>query len=253
MVHERGPQRQIGVGGGYQWLFHSKNMAMLYGVFCICVLAGVALGSSSEWRIERVVGTAVIFVILGLAWLDKQAEVEQKAGPWEQFATRMGLTCKVDSYIFNSSISVMGHYRGRAVTMYTPKRGRGEVALTRIEVTLQNPIQARFRLHGTFSHNEMQSDYITNNMHYFITEQQMDHKPHFFIRSKPVHLATNLMSNKPIWSKLLKLDRLTSIELEGQTLHLEQMGILQDVDELQGYFELLSGLANMLEDLPSRS
>ncbi len=252
MVQERGPRQQIGYGGVYQWLLHSKNMAMLYGVFCVCVLAGVALGSSSEWRVERVVGTAFIFVILALAWLDKQVEVEQKTGPWERLATRLGLICRVNGNIFKSGVSVMGDYRGRAVTMYTPKQGKGQVALTRIEVMLQNPVQAGFRLRGPFSRNEMLCDKITNDMFQASAAQQFGHNQRFFIRSKPVHLATNLMINKPIWSKLLKLDRLTSIELEGRALHFEQMGVLQNVDELEAYFNLLSGLADMLEQLPGK-
>lgn len=252
MVQERGPQGQMGVGGVYQWLLDSKNIVILYGLFFVCVLTGVAMSSPSEWRVERVVGTAVIFVILGLAWLDKQVEVTQKVGPWERLAVRTGLRCQVGGGMFASSVSVMGEYRGRLLTMYTPKQGKGQVALTRIEVTLQNPVQAGFRLRGPFSRNEMLCDKVTNEMFQASVARQFGHNQRFFIRSKPVHLATNLMSNKPVWSKLLKLDRLTSIELEGRVLQFEQMGVLQDVDELQAYFDLLSGLADMVEALSAK-
>ncbi|MGB0389868.1 MAG: hypothetical protein ACPGWR_34025, partial [Ardenticatenaceae bacterium] len=95
--------------------------------------------------------------------------------------------------------------------------------------------------------HEVMSDQVTSDMFEASQSRQFGNDQRFFIRSKPAHLATSVMSSKAIWSKLLELERLTSIELDGQVLFFEQMGILQDVDQLQEQFDLLTDLAHTIE------
>ena len=246
MVQERRAHGQVGNQALYDWFLQPSHLTILFALL-MSLLVGAIISSPSQFTMDRLVGMGVIFAMLGLAWLDKRMQVQHQAVPWEKLATRLGLTCQVSKGFFDTRVSVVGSYRGRSVTLYTPRQGKGQVPLTRIEIVLENRTEASFRLRGPFSRNEVMYDQVTTDLFEASDSRQFGHDQRFFIRSKPVHLVTNLMSNKPIWSKLLQLERLTSIELDRQVLLFEQMGILQDVDQLQGHIELLSKLADSIE------
>jgi hypothetical protein len=56
-----------------------------------------------------------------------------------------------------------------------------------------------------------------------------------------------LVGTRPLWDELLALEPLTNIELEEQTLSFERLGVLRDAATLQQLFDLLSDMADVLE------
>jgi hypothetical protein len=211
-------------------------------------LIGLFVTVNGALSLERLVGVGVIVAILGLAWLDNRLEVWSKERPWRELAMRTGLTCQVGGWLHGYAVQVVGSYRGRPLTLYTPKRGKGQVPATRIELRLPNPTNAMLRLRGPFPRDEAVHDQVTRELFGATAAQQFGNDQRFFIRSRPLHLATGLLSSGPLWERLQHLETLTSIELDGATLVFEQMGVLRDAAQLQAFFELLSNIATLIEE-----
>jgi len=55
------------------------------------------------------------------------------------------------------------------------------------------------------------------------------------------------MKNKPLYSNLLTLPKMVNIELQKNKLRFDQLGILQDVDYLIFLFDMLTDLAQVIE------
>lgn len=222
-------------------------LSILIVVIFLLLQVIVIMTSPPEFLKERVFGVVVLFAMLGLTWLEKRAEVRYKIGSWQEVATRTGLTCKVSGWLQGAAVSVVGTYRTRFVTLFSPTLGKGQVQSTRIELMIENPTEAALRVRGPFKRNEALYDRVTNNLFAGSNSRQFGNDQRFFIRSNPIHLATSLVSAKTVWPILEKLENLVSLELNGNILSFEQTGILRDVEQLQSLFDLLSDLADMIE------
>lgn len=226
---------------------HRSILLVVLGLLAAGGLIGLFVTVNGVLSLERLVGVGVVAAILGLAWLDNRLEVWSKERPWRELAARTGLTCQVSSWLYGYAVQVVGSYRGRPLTLYTPKRGKGQVPATRIELGLTNPTNAMLRLRGPFSRDEAVHDQVTRDLFGATAAQQFGNDQRFFIRSRPLHLATSLLSSGPLWEQLQHLEALTNIELDGATLTFEQMGVLRDAAQLQKYFDLLSDIATLIE------
>jgi hypothetical protein len=219
----------------------------LAGVVLLVLLVVVALTSEGDIAISRMLGVGVIFGLMGLAWLDNRADTWRKERPWRDVANRAGITCHVQQGTFGSSVYVDGNYRGRMLTMYTRKQGKGHVQSTRIGVALNNRSRAQLKLRGPFGQEAAAYDSVTSNLFQSTRARPFGDKRRFFIRSQPAHLGESLSEAGPLWDRLLQLAPLVTIELEGQTLIFEQLGVLDDADYLRELFDLLVDLADGIE------
>lgn len=225
----------------------SYGSAIMFILVFLGILAGIAFVSAADVRAERLIGATVVFGMLFLAWFDNHVTIRYRTQAWEVLAARTGLRCRVKGWIFGTDVTVFGRYRGRNLTLFTPKGGKGQVPSTRIELNVQNSGKAVFRLRGPFARNEMALDRVTNDLFEASASQSFGGDQRFYIRSQPIHLATNLLAAKGLWSDFLALERLTSVELDGQRLSLDQMGEVTDADELEHLFELLSEMGDLVE------
>lgn len=245
-------QKEININQSHNldFVIKAKKRLMIpimTGLIFMSLQVFVITTSPPEFLKERVFAVVVLFAMLGLTWLQKRAEVQDKIGSWQEVATRTGLTCKVSGWLQGAAVSVVGTYRTRLVTLFSPTLGKAQVASTRIEVMIENPTEAALRVRGPFKRNEVLYDRVTNNLFAGSNSRQFGNDQRFFIRSNPIHLATSLVSAKTVWPILEKLEHLVSLELNGNTLSFEQTGILRDVEQLQSLFDLLSDLADMIE------
>ncbi len=227
--------------------YAGRMLALVVGLLVGSGLLGLFVTVNGVLSLERLVGVGVVVAILGLAWLDNRLEVWSKERPWRELAARTGLTCQVGGWLHGYAVQVVGNYRGRSLRLYTPKRGKGQVPATRIELGLPNPTSAMLRLRGPFPRDEAVHDQVTRDLFGATAAQQFGNDQRFFIRSRPLHLATGLLSSGALWEQLQHLEMLTNIELDGTTIVFEQMVVLRDATQLQVFFDLLSEIATLIE------
>lgn len=231
----------------YHWLFKYKPAAVMLILFLLGLCFSVIGAIQFEASRSRFIGVGAIFFMALMALSGNLFEARRKEHFWRRVATRTGLTCRVVGSWLGSSVHVVGTYRQRALTLYASKWVNGHVPATRIELSIANEMNASLRLRGPFKRDEAIFDQITSNLFTAIEARQFGHNQRFFIRSQPVHLMTGMFRAGPLQAKLLKLDALVNIELDGRVLYFEQLGPLRDVEYLQFLFELLSDLADMIE------
>jgi hypothetical protein len=225
---------------------------LLFLVLFVPVLLFGALALTGDSAVQsRIFGVGAIALIVGLAWIDNRADMLSKEGPWRELAERTGLHCHARGLLLGSSVHVAGTYRQRPLTLYAQKQGKGQVQSTRIELHVNNPARASLRLRGPFTRDSALTDSVTRNLFQTTDAQQIGQERSFFIRSQPLYLATVLPHTRPLWDRLLALEPLINIELDGHTLSFDRLGVLTDVDELHALFELLSDLADSIEQRES--
>ncbi len=214
----------------------------------VATLLGVALLSAPEVRLTRLLTVGLIFTLLGLALFDHFYEILQTAQAWRTLAERTGLTCRVNGFFLTGySVEVSGTYKGHRLSLYIYKQGKSQVPSTKIEVFVNNELGATLRLRGPFEPGAAQSDKVVSQMFEATEARQFGDNRRFFIRSHPVHLVTSMFRPGPLRDKLLQLEDLVNIELEGQLLHCNQLGVIGDADYLHSLFDLLSDLADAVE------
>lgn len=226
----------------------ARNVAIIFVLLLLGTLATVAYTSAPEVRPSRLFIVTVIFLILGLALFDHLNETFQKEQAWRKLADRTGLTCRVEGlFLLGYDVRVTGNYRGHPLAMFTFKQGKSQVPSTQIELTVNNETAATLRLRGPFKPSEARSDRVVSDLFEAAEARQFGDNRRFFIRSRPVHVVTTMFRPGPLRTKLLQLESLVNIELEGQTLHLNQLGVLGDAEYLHCLFDLLSDLAEAIE------
>lgn len=225
-----------------------KMVLVIFSALLLGTLGVVAALSDPQVRLTRLLTVIVIFVILGLALFDHLYEIIQLERTWQQLARRTGLICRVDGFFLTGyAVEVGGHYQGRMLSLATYKQGKSQVPSTRITLAVKNETGARLRLRGPFKPGEANSDKVTSDLFQAAEARQFGHDQRFFIRSQPVHLVTSMFRPGPLRTKLAQLESLVNIELDKQTLHFNQLGVLGDVDYLEFLFDLLSDLADAVE------
>jgi hypothetical protein len=226
------------------WLLPAlKKFAAPLLLALAAILLIIFAGRSLEGRLF---GISFVGFILSLAWIDTQFERQIKVRPWSELAARTGLACHVRGMFLGSSVYVNGTYRERKLNLYTTRQGKGQVQSTRIELGISNPTGASLRMRGPFKRKET-FDKVTSNLFATTEARQFGQDQSFFVRSRPIHLATALHANRPLWDSLLDLQALTNIELDENRLLFEQLGVLTDVDQLHRLCDLLSDIADTLE------
>lgn len=224
-----------------------KTFALVMALLFLGVELVIYFVSEAGAVQSRMVGVGVIFMIIGLALFDNLFEVSGKAEAWQVVADRLGVKCERGNFFTGYTVQVIGTFRERRLNIYTHKRGKGQVASTRVELVVKNPATASLRLRGPFNKNQTTFDPVTSDLFGAAEARQFGDDTRFFIRSKPVHLVTSMFRTGPLRDKLLKLRPLATIELEGKTIFFEQLGTLQDVDYLQFVTDLLSDTADLIE------
>lgn len=228
-------------------LFSHQALAFILLLLFIGVELFVFVVSDTITVQSRMVGVGVIFLIIALALFDNLFEVSAKSQAWQQLAGQTGLDCKTGNFLLGYSVQVSGAYRGWPLLLYTHKRGKGQVASTRIELTVKNEAKAVLRLRGPFNKDQATADKVTGDLFGAAHAGLFGMDRRFFIRSEPIHLATGIFRAGPLKERLLELRPLANIELEKQTLSFEQLGTVTDVAYLQDVMDLLSDLADAIE------
>jgi hypothetical protein len=228
-------------------------LPILFGVLVLSLLAGIVVISPADILVSRVVGLGVAAGIITLAWVDNRADARSKECSWRALADRTGLTYHDHGVLAGHTVAVSGTYRARTVHLSTTKQGKGQVQSTRIELRIANQGEVSLRLRGPFNRNAATLDRVTSNLFETSEAQQFGSDQRFFVRSKPVHLATALLADKPLWSRLLALKPLVSIECDEMTLIFETLGVIRDVEYLTMLVDLLSDVADTIEQTSLRT
>jgi hypothetical protein len=228
-------------------LSNDSAQVALVGVAVAVVLTVILLAAGGATTPVSLLGLGLTSGIIALAWLDNRADQLGKAHAWSQLAEQTGLTYTAGRILMGQGIYVAGTYRGRPLTLSTRRQGKGQVQSTRIDVYVDNLDGARLRMRGPFLRGAVEIDTVTSDLFGTTQARPFGDERRFFIRSHPLHLATTLVGTRPLWDELLALGPLTNIELEGQTLSFERLGLLRDVATLHHLFDLLSDMADVLE------
>ncbi len=196
-------------------------------------------------------GLFVVSVLFGLGISGLYAssfEAAQRKQVLDQLARRSSLTCRVGSPLLGSPIYLTGTHRGRVVTLYHDRPGRFQLDSTRIELIIENPARASFRLRGPIQQSKASAgDDVTNSMISAAGLRQVGHEKQFLVGGSPVHMTTNLFSFGKLQDSLQRLTRSVSIELDKEILYFEHPGLLTDAEYLTGILNLLADLACALE------
>lgn len=124
MPPEKTEQRRISYLGRLAQLNH-RTLALLMTTIFVATLLVVWMISSGAVVGDRIFGIGVMFSILALAWADNLLETLGKVRPWRELAAHTGLTCQVGGFLIGYAVQVVGTYRQRPLTLYTPKKGKG--------------------------------------------------------------------------------------------------------------------------------
>lgn len=225
-----------------------KKLLVILVLIFLGVAALIALYSEPEFVWSRIMWVGIAIALLGLALFDNWFEANRKEQVWTELANKTGLTCQVHGFILvGYSVEVSGVYRGHKLALSTFKQGKGQVPSTEIEMQVDNEAGASLRLRGPFNKTDAKQDVVVKELFQTTDAHEFGSEQRFFIRSKPIHLVTNIFGDKPLYKNLLELPEMVNIELQENKLRFDQLGILQNVDYLIFLFNLLTGLAQIIE------
>jgi hypothetical protein len=219
----------------------------LVGVVVAVVLTLVLLAAGGAATPVSLLGLGLTGGIISLAWLDNRADRLGKEHSWSRLAEQTGLTYTAGRILMGQGVYVSGTYRERPLSLSTRRQGKGQVQSTRIELQVHNLEGARLRMRGPFLRGAVEVDTVTSDLFGTTQARPFGDDRRFFIRSHPLHLATMLVSTQPLWDELLALEPLTNIELEEHILSFERLGVLRDTETLNQLFDVLSTIADVLE------
>lgn len=221
-------------------------------VLCfILIITGILVLSGQYFVWERVTLASVVFLFFSTALAERSFETRQKEKPWNELATRLGLTYDAGSLLSGQPVRVLGTYRGYKLSLYTSKQARGNLC-TRIEIVLKTPTKDYLRLRGPYAQSEIASETAFTNVFGARSLYQIGYE-RFFVRSLPFNLAHSLFGTDgrrhgPLRYRLLAIKNTANIELDEQRLHFEQFGALTDIDYVQSLFDLLCDIAATIEE-----
>lgn len=225
-------------------------LPLLLPAILILYMGIVLLATDGRLR-ERLIGAGVVLALMALAWLERRMVSWAIAQDWCALAARTNLQCRVRGWFSGFDVGVRGQYRARQLALMTTRQGKGQVAGTRIELRLANRHDVNLRLRGPFDRTDMQPDRVSDELFAAAQAQRIDAQRGFYLRGKPEAVGVWLREQTSILAQCTHLQTLTNIELTGDWLTLEQLGILRDIGELQRLFDLLSDLADAIESRPA--
>ena len=215
-------------------------------MFLVGLIGGVVL-ITGEFRWDYVFGAYLIFLLVGLAFFDSLAEMSKKKRFWCEVAEQTGLECHIGNFFLGFPVNVYGTYRNRNLSLFIFKYGKGQIPSTQIDLTVENPVNATLRLRGPFDREQTASDKVLSDLFGAADAREFGSDERFFIRSRPIHLVTGMFRSGSLRDNLLKLKEMVNIELDGQKLRFDQLGIIDDVEYLHFLFDLLSDVADMID------
>ncbi len=240
-IFHRGNRQQI-----YDWL-RGYTILIVILVLIVFGFVYVRLFLRDQIRWDYVFGASVVVLMLGLAIFDSLLEMLRKKRFWCKLAERTHLSCQIGNFFLGFPVHVEGIYRGRALSLYSHKRGKGQIPSTRIDLQVENPANASLRLRGPFGREYAASNKVVGDMFGAAEARKFGDDQQFFIRSEPLHLVTSIFHAEPLQAKLFKIQGLANVELENQRISLEQIGVLEDVEYLHFLFDLLIDLADAVD------
>ena len=225
-----------------------KKLLTILVVIFLGVAALILVYSEPKFVWGRIMWVGIAIALLGLALFDNWFEASRKEQVWKELANKTGLTCQVHGFILvGYSVEVTGVYRGHRLTLSTFKQGKGQVPSTEIEMRVDNEVGASLRLRGPFNQADAKQDVVVKELFQATDSREFGNEQRFFIRSRPIHLVTNIFSDQPLYNNLLELPEMVNIELQENKLRFDQLGVLEDVDYLIFLFDLLTDLARIIE------
>jgi hypothetical protein len=185
----------------------------------------------------------VIFAVLAVGVVAAQMHLWRQRTAWRELAQRMNLRFE-QGHIFHPA-RVFGAYRGRALLLDTTmRRGyRRWIHYTRIRLSINNPAGSwlQLREEGTperlakfLGGREAKSD------DWGLSER-------FITKSQPARLAQVIVASSDLSRKLMQLERIQLLKVEGGEVCFEQRGVSYDTKFLFGLIDLLSELAEVTE------
>lgn len=167
---------------------------------------------------------------------------------WRALSLRTQLECHIGSPLLGSPVYLTGTYRGRPVNLSHSSQVNYRVLATYLELTVENPGDAALRLRGPRSRQEVITDDNTiKDVFTCAGLRTVGDAPQFLIAGSPIHVTTSLLASDSLRTRLEALWQPVSIELRGQKLCLQHPGLVYDADYMCEMLDLLSELANMIE------
>jgi hypothetical protein len=245
-----------GATGNWRKRGHLIIIALILGAFA-GLSAGIVVLSEQEYIWSRLLLVGVFFLLTAASLAEKACEAHFREQPWREIARRTGLTYQAGNFWLGRPERVSGNYRNYRLTLYTSRLGGGHAPRTRIELALNAPVDGLLRLRGPYERAEVASETAFNQVYgngnlYHIGYER------FLIRSQPRSLAFNLFGTDgrrhgPLRYRLLQLNQMTNIELDGHRLHADQFGTLIDSAYAQRLFDLLTDIAAGLEEVTAEA
>jgi hypothetical protein len=225
-------------------------IALIVAVIFLLFWAALVVTADDEVLWSRTALAGIFTVIVGLRLIDSFLAQQGKVKPWSELAARVGLTCRTSRYWLGYPVHVVGTYRGHGLTLYANDRGRLQAPTTRIELNIKNRAGAAMRLHGPYPNDEVVLDPSLGK--FFAVRDYRIGDRHFFVKSTPESLAVSLFAAgdpqvQTLHEQLVRLQRDVNLEVDGSKLFFDQIGVLEDVEYLQFLFDLLSNLADVIE------
>lgn len=226
--------------------FNQNSVATILIAGYVGIAAWLFFASRGGESFNRIALSTFIFMLLGVAWWSQAMGTQSKVIPWQRLAAQTGLQCIVGGFWTSYAVTIQGAYRKRTLRMYTRHLGQS-TEVTRIELDIPNNKQIELKIRGPFTEKEIQHSIITLHMLGEVTTQEAGAQSHFLFGSNSPTAIKTVQSDKVWWSEAARLQQITTIEFEQSTLVFEQIGLLRDVGKLHMIYDLLSDLADTIE------
>lgn len=180
----------------------------------------------------------MVALVAGTVYASRRARLRA----WGELAGRTGLALEPGSFFVPSRLT--GTYRGHSLTLDTFTRGsrKRRTTYTRIVIFVNNQANIYLALYEEGLFSKIGKVFGAEDVQ--IGDEEVDRR--FRIKSRPANFAAVLFTSINLRSKLLQA-RSVNIAVDGRELHFEQRGVERDTDYLVFLFDLLSDLADLVE------
>lgn len=223
---------------------HIIVAATVFVVLVILISYTVLFHTRDAKTANSIFGISLLCMSLAGFGLYQMRKLAQQAAEWSDTAASLGLACKTVGHPWRRQVVIEGRCRGRFVRMSISHDTPGRVPVTCVDMDLVQPTDAKFRIWGPFTEDEVME--YSHRRDFRKAKRFGTHKSYFAFANSP-HLSANLMPPN-IWQRLQANDYPINISLVDQTLSLEQPGITRDSAELIAYVEILNEIAYIISE-----
>ena len=189
-----------------------------------------------------------LIVVLGIPFLVvRSVKSRRLARAWIELSESTGLEFKPGGwFMVGTSPRVAGDYGGRRLELYCymSQQDSDTSDYTHLALDVQNPTDASFRLEHAPIVRAIDRLFRRGAETSFADEEFHEV---FTVHSDPSDFAPTLLAESELEYHLLHLRENTEIELRGNRLSLERIGLEKDVEYLRFCLDLLSELADAVE------